>query len=102
MKKITSILLILLGLTMYAQPSLATEGKSYIGNINEIFPAAPTSNNLMKFEEVPVSYYTGVPDISIPLFNIPTTNKDVALNVQLKYHVLNAKLEDRSSEVGLG
>ena len=78
------------------------EGKSYVGNINEMFPAAPTSNNLMKFEEVPVSYYTGVPDINIPIFNIPTNNKDVAVNVQLKYHTLNAKPEDRSGETGLG
>ncbi|WP_157444288.1 MULTISPECIES: hypothetical protein, partial [unclassified Chryseobacterium] len=54
-----------------------------VDDINKMFPAAPTSNNLMKFEEVPVSYYTGIPDISIPLFNIPTNNPNVNLNVQL-------------------
>ena len=41
-----------------------------LDNINKMFPAAPTANNLMKFEEVPVSYYTGIPDVSIPLFNM--------------------------------
>ncbi len=87
--------------TINAQ-TLAGEGKSYVGNINEMFPAAPTSNNLMKFEEVPVSYYTGIPDINIPLFNIPTNNKSVNVNVQLKYHPLNAKPDDRSGETGLG
>lgn len=73
-----------------------------VDNINKIFPAAPTSNNLMKFEEVPVSYYTGIPDINIPLFNIPTNNPNVNLNVQLKYHPLSAKPEDKASETGLG
>lgn len=78
------------------------EGKSYIGNINEMFPAAPTSNNLMKFEEVPVSYYTGIPDINIPLLTIPTNNRNVNVNVQLKYHPLNAKPDDKAGETGLG
>jgi hypothetical protein len=73
-----------------------------VDNINKIFPAAPTANNLMKFEEVPVSYYTGIPDINIPLFNIPTNNPNVNLNVQLKYHPLSAKPEDKASETGLG
>ncbi|MBK1898280.1 RHS repeat domain-containing protein [Chryseobacterium paridis] len=73
-----------------------------VDNINKMFPAAPTSNNLMKFEEVPVSYYTGIPDISIPLFNIPTSSPSINLNVQLKYHPLSAKPDDKAGEVGLG
>ncbi|MCJ7936202.1 MAG: hypothetical protein MUW56_21865 [Chryseobacterium sp.] len=56
----------------------------------------------MKFEEVPVSYYTGIPDINIPLVNIPTNNSNVKLNVQLKYHSLNAKPDDKAGEAGLG
>lgn len=73
-----------------------------LDHINKIFPAAPTANNLMKFEEVPVSYYTGIPDVSIPLFNIPTNDDEVNLNVSLKYHPLSAKPDDKASEVGLG
>lgn len=99
--KIITLLFILCAKLIIAQGS-SELGKSYVGNINEIFPPAPTSNNLMKFEEVPVSYYTGVPDISIPLFNIATHNKNVNVNVQLKYHPLNAKPDDRSGETGVG
>ncbi|RTZ46411.1 hypothetical protein EJ377_19385 [Chryseobacterium arthrosphaerae] len=73
-----------------------------MGDINQMFPAAPASNNLMKFEEVPVSYYTGIPDISIPLFTIPTGNPKVPVSIQLKYHPLNAKPDDKSGETGLG
>lgn len=78
------------------------ESKSYVGDINQMFPSAPTSNNLMKFEEVPVSYYTGIPDINIPLVSIPTTNVKVNIGVQLKYHPLSAKPDDKASETGLG
>ncbi|GAB0155765.1 hypothetical protein CHRYSEOSP005_10270 [Chryseobacterium sp. Alg-005] len=100
MKKNISILL--LSCIAHFVSAQAEGEKSYVGNINEMFPAAPTSNNLMKFEEVPVSYYTGIPDINIPLVNIPTNNKNVNINVQLKYHPLNAKPDDRSGETGLG
>lgn len=78
------------------------KAKSYVGDINQIFPPAPTSNNLMKFEEVPVSYYSGIPDISIPLFNIPTIHSKVPISIQLKYHPLSAKPDDKAGETGLG
>lgn len=88
--------------TLYAQTSLGSGGKSYVGDINKMFAAAPTANNLMKFEEVPVSYYTGIPDISIPLVGMSTSGTEIGIGVQLKYHPLSAKPEDRSGETGLG
>ncbi|MFN1217270.1 hypothetical protein ACKW6Q_09895 [Chryseobacterium kwangjuense] len=68
--------------------------------INKIYPAAPTSNNLMKFEEVPVSYYTGVPDINIPIYTLSGTA--IQVPVSLNYHILSAKPDDYASQVGLG
>jgi len=104
MKKNTiAVILLLASLALDAQSgSGGNEPKSYVGDINQLFASAPTSNNLMKFEEVPVSYYTGIPDINIPLINIPTTNSKVAIGVQLKYHPLSAKPDDRAGETGLG
>ncbi|WP_137904900.1 hypothetical protein [Chryseobacterium sp. 2VB] len=88
--------------TLYAQTSPGSGSKSYVGDINKMFAAAPTANNLMKFEEVPVSYYTGIPDISIPLVGMSTSGTEIGIGVQLKYHPLSAKPEDRSGETGLG
>ncbi|MEF9476601.1 hypothetical protein OWR28_01460 [Chryseobacterium sp. 1B4] len=106
MKKNTiAVILLLASLhnTLLAQSGVGgNDPKSYVGDINQMFPSAPTSNNLMKFEEVPVSYYTGIPDINIPLVSIPTSNPKVVMAVQLKYHPLNAKPEDKASETGLG
>ena len=104
MKKNTiAIILLLASLNNTVQAQSSDDApKSYVGDINKMFAAAPTSNNLMKFEEVPVSYYTGIPDISIPLINIPTGNSKVAINIQLKYHPLTAKPDDKAGESGLG
>ncbi len=103
MKKNTiAVILLLASLHGAVNAQAGDEFNKDVDNINKIFPAAPTSNNLMKFEEVPVSYYTGIPDINIPLFNIPTSNSNVNLSVQLKYHPLSAKPDDRASESGLG
>ena len=88
--------------TLYAQASSVAQGKSYVGDINKIFTSAPTANNLMKFEEVPVSYYTGIPDISIPIAGMTTGGPEIGIGVQLKYHPLNVKPDDRSGETGLG
>lgn len=68
--------------------------------VNKIFPPAPTANSLMKFEEVPVSLYTGIPDISIPIYTL-STNK-IEIPVRLGYHTLSAKPDEFATEVGLG
>lgn len=71
-------------------------------SIPDIIPPSPTVNALMKFEEVPVSNYTGIPDITIPITNLPTGLNNVAINLALKYHVNNAASESKASETGLG
>jgi len=68
----------------------------------DIIPPAPSVNNLMKFEEVPVSHYTGVPDISIPLAAMNTGLNNVNISLSLKYHSLSVKPEDRAGEAGIG
>ncbi|ROI01582.1 hypothetical protein EGI16_16945 [Chryseobacterium sp. G0240] len=73
--------------------------KQYLPNI---IPAAPSVANLMKFEEVPVNNYTGIPDISIPIGNISTIITNFPMNIALKYHTYNAKSDSRAGEVGLG
>lgn len=98
MKKILILTLIIIGASTKAQ-ILQQEGKNYIP---EITPPSPTVNALMKFEEVPVSNYTGIPDISIPITNIETGLRNAPMNVSLKYHIYNAKPEEKASEVGAG
>lgn len=61
---------------------------------------SPTAASLGKFGDVPVSLYTGVPDISIPLFT--AKGRTLALPIVLKYHAGGIKVEEIGSWVGIG
>lgn len=67
----------------------------------EIVPPSPTVANLMKFEEVPVSYYTGQPNISIPLYS-KKLGASASLGLGLSYSTSSLQSEQRSSWVGTG
>ncbi len=75
----------------------------YISNeLPTIIPPSPTVAALMKYEEIPVSTYTGIPNISIPLFNFKFPSHDIAVNVGLSYHAASTKVDELASDIGLG
>jgi YD repeat-containing protein len=67
-----------------------------------IIPPSPTVSALMKFEEVPVSNYTGVPDISIPIYSTKLVESKLNFNLALSYHTASTKVEEIASNIGLG
>ncbi|MCJ7936049.1 MAG: hypothetical protein MUW56_21070 [Chryseobacterium sp.] len=78
------------------------QGKNFIEELNRNLPQSPGVSSLMKFEEVPVSLYTGIPDINIPIGDFTTNSSKLNLNLSLNYHPLSAKVDDVASEYGLG
>lgn len=66
-----------------------------------VVPPPPTVASLMRFEEVPVDYYTGQPNITIPLGNIPI-NKDLSYPIALQYNTQALRVEERSGWTGTG
>lgn len=70
-------------------------------DLPSIIPPSPTVAALMKFEEVPVSNYTGIPDISIPLFST-TANHGLDINIALSYSPSSIKKEENAGYTGLG
>jgi len=100
-KHIISLLLVVGGLNNLF-------GQMEVPDINldvpNIISPSPTVASLMKFEEIPVNKYTGMPDISVPFFNTKMANGG-DFNVNLSYHAANIDLIDRNvvaSDVGLG
>ncbi|WP_333575989.1 hypothetical protein [Sphingobacterium sp.] len=73
-----------------------------LGQATDVKPKIESPNvaSLGKFGEIPVSLFTGTPDISIPIFSIG--NKDFKFPVDLRYHPSNIKPNQRSGWVGLG
>jgi hypothetical protein len=70
------------------------------GILPNVIPASTEAASLGKFGEWPVSEYTGVPDISVPLYTVKAGNFE--LPVQLSYHAGGIKVDEVSSWVGAG
>ncbi len=62
--------------------------------------ASPNIEGLGKYVDMPVSLYTGVPQISIPIYTIEC--KDLTIPISLSYHSSGIKVEEIASWVGLG
>jgi len=99
LKTFLNVLILLLGSHIAAQvPHLP----DMPDGLPKVLPPSPSVAALMKFEEVPVDNYTGIPDISIPLYSIGTHSKDIALNLSLKYHPSSIAIDEDASYTGLG
>ena len=68
--------------------------------ITSATPASPNAAALGKFGEIPVGLYTGIPNISIPIYEINTGK--LSLPISIVYHAGGVKIEDIASWVGLG
>ncbi|ALM08801.1 hypothetical protein SB49_14050 [Sediminicola sp. YIK13] len=81
---------ILIGLlNLYAQTDLP-----------KIIPLSPNASSIAKYGEIPVSNFTGIPNIEIPLYTI--NSGELNLPISLSYHAGGNKVESISSWVGLG
>jgi hypothetical protein len=62
----------------------------------------PSVSSLATYDNIPVSYQTGIPNISYPLISVPTNSKFVNINLQLSYHAGNVSNDNWAGEVGTG
>ncbi|MEZ0007756.1 YD repeat-containing protein [Flavobacterium sp. 28YEA47A] len=79
MKKIYALLAMGLGIASNAQEQPATLEYGS-GSLSK------ETSAMFKFDDVPVSLYTGVPDVSIPLLSLPTRSKDISIDMTYRYH----------------
>jgi hypothetical protein len=61
---------------------------------------SPNAASLGKYGDIPVSYYSGIPNISVPIFTIKEGSLE--LPISLSYHSSGVKVDEVSSWVGLG
>jgi len=61
---------------------------------------SPTTASLVKFTDIPVSGFSGMPDIAIPLYEISTSF--VKVPVSLNYHAAGITVGQEASNIGLG
>jgi len=83
--------------TEQVQNKSTTGVESYM---QTILPPSPNAAALGKFGSMPVSLYTGTPNISIPLYTL--RGRELAVPISLDYHASGIKVEEVASNVGLG
>jgi len=79
---------------------LSSKGYSQIAQGSNIIPPSPNAASLGQYADIPVGYYTGVANISMPLYTIQSGK--IELPVSLRYHASGIKVAQEASVVGLG
>jgi len=97
MKKILLTLLISITFSVYSQTN---SGSQIQNSVNSIAPKSPDAAALFRYTETPVSLYTGVPNINIPIYTIK--EGDIEVPISISYHGGGIKVTDEASSVGLG
>lgn len=68
--------------------------------LSKIIAPSPNASALAQYADVPVSNYTGVPNISIPLINVKSGA--IELPITASYHASGIKVAEEASWIGLG
>lgn len=85
---------------MIAYGQLGPASSSASGSRPSVIPPSPEAKLMARYIETPVSTYTGIPQIQLPIDNI--TSGNLQWNVALSYHAGGHKVEDHASRIGLG
>lgn len=83
---------------VYAQPPAFSLNPT----LDNITPPSPNVSALMKFGSIPVSPATGIPNISIPIYDFKSNASGLKLTISLDYHASGIKVSEVGSNVGIG
>ena len=65
-----------------------------------VIPPSPEASSLAKFIESPVSYYTGTPNINIPIYTV--NSGGIQIPISISYHAKGISVAEIASKVGSG
>jgi hypothetical protein len=91
---------IIFGILFFLLPAEILLAQSSTPALPNVVPPSPDAQSLGKFGDIPVGEFTGVPDISIPVYEIKIG--DFSLPIALRYHASGIKVEEVASSVGTG
>ena len=80
--------------------SIAIVGNAQSQHEIKITPPAWEAASIFKFQEVPVSTYTGLANTTVPLYTINLKRMSIPINVS--YHARGVKVDEIASRVGTG
>lgn len=96
MKKTICLLITIL----FLGANTAFSQEEHLKTVGDIIPPSPNAASLGIYGAIPVSHYTGTPNISIPIYEINLDGKKIPIS--LSYHASGIKVNQEASWVGLG
>jgi len=91
-------LLIVAGI--FCTQKLVAQNNETLALIPSVLPSSPEAASFTKYGNYPVNLFTGIPDISIPIYEIKVG--ELSLPISISYHASGIKINDYGSWVGLG
>ena len=79
---------------------LSEDGENMEGLTYGVIPPSPQAAALARYAEYPVSHTTGIPDISVPLYEIDLGG--YRLPISIRYHASGARPDEMPGYVGTG
>lgn len=76
------------------------QGDLQFEQFNQFIPQSPEAASLGKFGDVPVGHYTGIPNVSVPIYTIKY--HDIRIPIALQYSSNGQKIAEEATWVGLG
>jgi hypothetical protein len=76
------------------------QSSNAVTTFKNVIGPSPNAAAIEKYVNIPVSTYTGVVNIDIPIYSI--VNKDLKFPVSLSYHASGIRVDEEASRVGLG
>ncbi len=65
-----------------------------------VIPPSPNTASIGKYGDIPIGFFTGSPQVSIPLFEYTTSNLSVPISI--RYSSNGVRVDEYSSHVGMG
>ncbi|OQP46197.1 hypothetical protein A4D02_32090 [Niastella koreensis] len=87
-------------MAIYCMFSLLWPNSIHAQPLKSYIPPPPNAASLGTYGQIPVSEYSGVPDIRVPLYTIEADG--FKLPITVSYHSGGFKVADEASWVGLG
>lgn len=94
LRLLLTVIIIMVALRVSAQVDPSLE------SLRNVVPPSPNASGLGRYSEWPVSLYTGIPNISIPIYEI--NGRGVKVPIDISYHASGNRVGDVASWVGLG
>ncbi|HCT29419.1 MAG TPA: hypothetical protein DIW31_01490, partial [Bacteroidales bacterium] len=68
-------------------------------DLPKVIPPSPEASGMTKNVDIPTNNYTGIPNISLPVYTIKT--RELSVPISLSYHASGVKVDDIPTWVGL-